>query len=148
MLRRAQGKGVLRGVMLRACALLLGLLLACVVLELGLRAIGYAGAREREQRVFDPKYGTVNKDSWIFSFQIDPQRHRAVDLRGQLVPLRKDPREQRVLFLGDSATEGAFVSLEQSYPLRFAQLLRERDPAAHVRAINAGVWGMTTIDEA
>jgi lysophospholipase L1-like esterase len=136
-----------RALLLRAIALGIGTLIALLVLELGLRLAGYAGAREREQRVFDARYGTVNKDSWIFSFAIDPARHRAVDLRGQLVPLHKEPGEQRVLFLGDSATEGAFVALEQSYPLRFSQLLRQRDPGTRVRAINAGVWGMTTIDE-
>jgi hypothetical protein len=52
-----------------------------------------------------------------------------------------------VLFLGDSATEGAFVALPQSYPLRFGSLLDARDPQNRVRVINAGVWGMTTVDE-
>jgi hypothetical protein len=144
---RDRATSLLRAVLLRGVALGLGTLIALLVLEVGLRTAGYSGAREREQRVFDPRYGTVNKDSWIFSFAIDPARHRAVDLRGQLVPLRKDPGEQRVLFLGDSATEGAFVTIDQAYPARFAQLLSQRDPSTRVRAINAGVWGMTTIDE-
>jgi lysophospholipase L1-like esterase len=131
----------------RASALLLGSVLGLLFLELGLRVVGYQGAAERTQRVFDPKFGTVNADSWIFGFAIDPKRHAAVDLRGQLIPLRKSAGETRVLFLGDSATEGAFVSLQQSYPLRWKQLLDQRDPGNRVRAINAGVWGMTTIDE-
>jgi lysophospholipase L1-like esterase len=133
--------------MKRVLAVLLGVALAVLVLEVGLRVLGYAGANEREKHVFDPKYGTVNADSWIFGFAIDETRHRAVDIRGQLVPLHKNPGETRVLFLGDSATEGAFVSLEQSYPLRLKALLDARDPGNHVRVINAGVWGMTTIDE-
>lgn len=144
--RRARAAFV-RGALLRACALLLGTAAALLVLELGLRAFGYEGARERALRVFDARYGEVNADSWIFSFHIDPRRYRAVDLRGQLIPLRKPPGEKRVLFLGDSATEGAFVTLAQAYPARFEALLRARDPDTHVRAINAGVWGMTTIDE-
>jgi lysophospholipase L1-like esterase len=131
----------------RAAALLFGVVLALAVAELGLRVIGYAGAQERLTRRFHPRYGTVNADSWIFGFEIDERRHSAVDLRGQLIPLRKPPGETRVLFIGDSATEGAFVSLSQSYPLRFQQLLRARDPRTVVRAINAGVWGMTTLDE-
>jgi lysophospholipase L1-like esterase len=131
----------------RALALLLSSCVSLLVIELGLRAFGYRGARERVTRVFDPKYGTVKPDSWIFGFRIDERRHSAVDLRGQIIPLRKESSELRVLFLGDSATEGAFVSLQQSYPLRFKQLLDARDPKNHVRAINAGVWGMTTIDE-
>jgi hypothetical protein len=52
-----------------------------------------------------------------------------------------------VLFVGDSATEGAFVGLDRSYPRRFEALLAQRHPPVRVRAINAGVWGMTTIDE-
>lgn len=131
----------------RAVALLIGLLLSLLALELVLRITGYAGAAERRQRVFDPKYGTVNTDSWIFGFRIDPAHHWAVDIRGQQVPLKKSPGETRVLFVGDSATEGAFVKLEQSYPLRVKALLDQRHPDNHVRAINAGVWGMTTIDE-
>ena len=53
-------------------------------------------------------------DSWIFGFRIDERKHWAVDIRGQLIPLRKSAGETRVLFLGDSATEGAFVSLAPS----------------------------------
>jgi lysophospholipase L1-like esterase len=137
----------LRALALRACALLLGGAVGLLVLELALRVAGYDGAAERITRRFDARYGTVPKDSWIFSFAIDPARHQAVDLRGQLVPLHKPAAETRVLFLGDSATEGAFVGLQHAFPARFAALLREREPASQVRAINAGVWGMTTIDE-
>jgi len=143
---RAASRG-LRGAALRAIALLFGTLLALALPEIGLRVTGYEGDRERSERRFDARYGDVPKDSWIFEFAIDPARHRAVDLRGQLVPLHKPANETRVLFLGDSATEGAFVSPEQSYPRRFEALMRERDPRSSIRAINAGVWGMTTIDE-
>ena len=131
----------------RALLVLFGGCVGLVLLEIGLRVLGYAGAEERAQRRFDPRYGEVNADSWIFDFAIDPVRHRAVDLRGQLIPLAKPPGEQRVLFIGDSATEGAFVTLAQSYPRRFQQLLAARVPDTNVRAINAGVWGMTTLDE-
>lgn len=135
-----------RTLALRALALALGTLAGALVLEVGLRIAGYAGDRERTARTFDARYGDVPKDSWIFDFEIDPARHRAVDLRGQLIALDKPAGERRVLFLGDSATEGAFVTLEQSYPQRFEAALRARDPGTKVRAINAGVWGMTTID--
>lgn len=130
----------------RAAALALGLVCALGLLEVGLRVFGH-GMRERAERVFDPRYGEVRRDSWIFGFRIDPARHRAVDLRGQLVPLEKPAGETRVLFLGDSATEGAFVPLEASYPCVWERLLDERRPEHRVRAINAGVWGMTPIDE-
>lgn len=137
----------LRAAMARALLVALGTLVGLCVLELGLRLFGYAGAGERQARVFDPRFGAVNADSWIFRFQIDPKQHRAVDLRGQLIPLQKPPGEVRLLCLGDSATEGAFVTLAQSYPLRLQALLDARDSGNRVRVINAGVWGMTTIDE-
>lgn len=130
----------------RLLALLLGSGLALLVAELGLRAIDYRGAQERLSRRFHPKYGTVRADSWIFGFAIDPERHHGVDLRGQMIPLRKPAGERRVLFIGDSATEGAFVRLEESYPLRVQQHLDARASESRVRAINAGVWGMTPID--
>jgi hypothetical protein len=134
----------MRRVLKRIALSLFGCALALGLAECGLRVVGYAGAAERGRRVFDPRYGAVPRDSWIWNFQIDPKLHRAVDLRGQLIPLDKPSGETRVLFLGDSATEGAFVESDQSFPSVFQSLL---DPAKRVRAINAGVWGMTTIDE-
>jgi lysophospholipase L1-like esterase len=138
---------VIRQVLTRIAALLFGTALAVLVLELGLRIAGYDGDRERTARAFDARYGDVPKDSWIFDFAIDPARHHTIDLRGQTILVEKPANETRVLFIGDSATEGAFVELEQSYPRRFEAMLRERDPNTPIRAINAGVWGMTTIDE-
>jgi hypothetical protein len=125
-------------------ALTIGSVLALLICELALRVIGYAGDSERQRSVFDPRYGTVARDSWIWDFAIDPKRHKAVDLGGDPIPLDKAAGETRVLFLGDSATEGALVGRDKSYPAQFAQKLTA---AQHVRVINAGVWGMTTIDE-
>ena len=105
LLERRESAGRLLGMLFRLLALALGCVLALLVLELGLRLVGYEGAGERKLARVRPKYGTVNADSWIFSFRIDPQRHQAVDLRGQLIPLHKFPEgERRVLFVGDSAT--------------------------------------------
>jgi len=136
----------LRSFAVRAALLAFGTLCGLLVLELGLRIAGYDGDRERTARVFDARYGDVPKGSWIFGFDIDPARHAAIELRGQVVPLHKPAGETRVLFIGDSATEGAFVELEQSFPRRFEALARARGAAKNLRAVNAGVWGMTTID--
>jgi GDSL-like Lipase/Acylhydrolase family len=128
----------------KVLALTIGSVLALLICELALRVIGYAGDSERRRSVFDPRYGTVARDSWIWDFAIDPKRHQAVDLGGELIPLEKPAGETRVLFVGDSATEGALVGCDKSYPAQFAQKLTA---ARRVRVINAGVWGMTTIDE-
>ncbi|HEX4354627.1 MAG TPA: SGNH/GDSL hydrolase family protein, partial [Polyangiales bacterium] len=71
----------------------------------------------------------------------------AVELAGRVIPLAKTKDETRVLFVGDSATEGAFVSATENFPSVFQTLIDRREGGARVRAINAGVWGMTTIDE-
>jgi hypothetical protein len=126
-----------------------GCVCACGLAECSLRVFGYPGAQERLQRVFDARYGEVPRDSWIWSFAIDPLRHHAVELRGATFALPKPAGETRVLFIGDSATQGAFVSDEENYPRQFERLAAERAPlrARQLRAINAGVWGMTSIDE-
>ncbi|HET8938423.1 MAG TPA: SGNH/GDSL hydrolase family protein [Polyangiales bacterium] len=126
----------------RLLLLTLGVVLACGFAECGLRVVGYAGEGDRTQRVYDKRYGAVPRDSWIWSFDIDPARHHAVELRGQRVSLPKPEGERRVLFVGDSATEGAFVSETENFPAVFGQLV-----GASVRVLNAGVWGMTSIDE-
>jgi hypothetical protein len=133
--------------MQRLSLLVVGIVLALLSGELLLRIVGYPGAEERRVRRFDARYGAVARDSWIWDFRIDKTVHRAVDLRGQFIDLPKPPGETRVLFLGDSATEGAFVAPEAAYPHVFQTLLDQRSPSHHVHAINAGVWGMTTIDE-
>jgi hypothetical protein len=135
-----------QGVLLRLSLACAGVLVALGVAECGLRVIGYEGAEARVQRRFDRRYGEVPRDSWIWRFDIDPAQHRAVELRGRRFALPKPPGERRVLFLGDSATEGAFVAEDACYPRVFEALAAER--SAHApRVINAGVWGMTTIDE-
>jgi lysophospholipase L1-like esterase len=142
--QRARRRWLRRGV-----ALLFGTCLSLLLLELGLRLIGGLPEQARTRYRFDPRYGDVPADSFVHTLAIDRARHHAVDLRGQLVPLQKPAGELRVLFLGDSVTEGAFVPPERAYPQRFEALARARG-AEHdgrrVRAINAGVWGMTTLD--
>jgi len=124
-----------------------GVLLALLLGECALRVVGYAGDSDRSARVYDRRYGAVPRDSWIWRFDIDPARHQAVELRGERVLVPKPKGERRVLFLGDSATEGAFVSESENYPAVFRALVNGRRDAAPPRVLNAGVWGMTTIDE-
>jgi hypothetical protein len=131
----------------RILLLVFGVLLAIGLAECGLRIVGYAGEGDRTARTYDRRYGAVPRDSWIWSFDIDPGRHRAVELRGERVSIPKPKGERRVLFLGDSATEGAFVPETENYPALFRELVKQRADGAALRVLNAGVWGMTTIDE-
>jgi lysophospholipase L1-like esterase len=114
--------------------------------ECGLRLSGFEEEVARRATTFDPRWGTVRSDSWIFDFEIEPTAAE-VRLRGQRVPLAKRPGEIRVLFIGDSGTEGVRVALEDTYPAQLARLLDAERPGHAVVTINAGVFGMTTIDE-
>lgn len=137
----------------RVFLLLFGVVSSLALGECALRIVGYEGQGDRVQRVYDRRYGAVPRDSWIWSFDIDPARHRAVELRGARFLIPKPAGERRILFVGDSATEGAFVAQDESFPAVFDELLSVRKLGAEergrtqMRVINAGVWGMTTIDE-
>ena len=109
--------------------------------EIALRAIGFREEVARRNTVFDPRYGTVREDSWVFRFDPDAASD-PIDVRGQLVPREKEPDETRVLFIGDSGTEGVRMGIEDAFPARFEARMGDG-----TRAINAGVFGMTTIDE-
>jgi hypothetical protein len=127
--------------------LLVGLLLAFVFCEVALRVTGYSGAHRRQQTLFGSRFGIVPPDNWMFRLEVDPAAQRHVEIRSQSVALEKPPGETRVLFIGDSGTAGLFVELEESFPLKFKELLDRNDPDNGVRVINAGAVGMTTIGE-
>ena len=131
----------------RTSFLLAGLLVGGLVCELALRVRGYEGAQGRQQTVFGSPYGVVPPDNWIFRVDIDPAAQGQVGIRSQSVPLEKSPGETRVLFIGDSGTAGLFVEIEESFPLKFKELLDRDDPDNGVRVINAGAVGMTTVGE-
>jgi len=114
--------------------------------EIALRAVGFDDEMARRQTTFDPRYGTVREDSWIFDFEIDHAASEA-NLRGQRVPVDKAPGEIRMLFVGDSSTEGVLLPLRGTYPMQLQRILDEERPGHPVRTVNAGVFGMTTIDE-
>jgi hypothetical protein len=124
-----------------------GVLIALALAEAALRLFGYSGDVQRTETVAHPRYGHVRADSWIFSLPADLSGRAKVTIGGQLVPLAKGPGEKRVLFLGDSGTEGTYVSPGCSYPFRFGELLDRADPRTRTVVINAGAWGMTTSDE-
>lgn len=136
----------LRRVASRSFAVLLGTLLGLALGEVGLRLAGFEEELARQRTVFDPEYGTVRADSWVFDFHAEPGAPE-VRLREQTLPIEPADGELRMLFIGDSGTEGVRVSLEDTYPLALQRILDEERPGHPVRAVNAGVFGMTTIDE-
>ena len=143
----------------RLALVVFGTALGLLVGEIALRAFGFREEMARRSTVFDPRYGTVREDSWVFRFDADAASE-VIDVRGQRVPRVKEPGETRVLFIGDSGTEGVRMGIEDTFPARFEARMEGRGGrggrggregreghGGRVRAINAGVFGMTTIDE-
>jgi lysophospholipase L1-like esterase len=68
-------------------------------------------------------------------------------LRGPLVPLERSPGTHRLLFLGDSVTFGFGIErTEEVFPFRVGRDL-ERELAAPVEVVNAGVGGWSPWQE-
>ena len=111
-------------------------------LEVGLRLSDVRVEQARRSTVFEPGYGTVRRDSWMFGFSTPPGVTE-VNVHGQRVRLPKPAGETRMLFVGDSGTEGVLIGPEQTFPQVYAQ----RVARPGLVAINAGVFGMTTLDE-
>jgi len=131
----------------RCVLVLASTVVALLLCEIALRITGYEGGDQRLNTVYYPALGTVRKDSWILDFKVDPIKQTHVSIRGQKIPLKKEPGERRILFIGDSGTEAPYLPIEKSFPLVFKKRLDQRNRGNNLRAINAGVWGMTTIDE-
>lgn len=125
----------------------IGICIGLSISELYLRFFGYQGNNDRLNTIYLPALGTVRKDSWILEFSANPSRSSHVSIRGQIIPIKKRPHEQRILFIGDSGTEAPYLPIADTYPLVFKRLLNHKKPNNKITVINAGVWGMTTIDE-
>jgi lysophospholipase L1-like esterase len=138
---------MVRGLLARLGLLLASILIALALAEGALRLFGYAGDVERTETVAHPRYGHVRADSWIFDLPAELSGRAKITIGGRLVPLEKGRGERRVLFLGDSGTEGTYVPVGSSYPYQLEELLDQANPQNRTVVINAGVWGMTTSDE-
>ena len=115
--------------------------------EIALRTIGYLGDSERKATIYHDKYGQVKRDSWILKISIDPSTNQLVDIYNQNISTQKGSDELRTIFIGDSATFGAGVPMFQTFPLVFEKKFREKHPDINLKSLNAGVIGLSPIDE-
>ena len=125
----------------RLALVLAAVLGTLVVLEVGLRVVGYAGAETRQPFRASHEFGEISGETLRALMPFDDDGTR-VHLRGQDVPYARRPGVTRVLFVGDSDTAGSGVSLEQSFPMRFAGLVDEAAPGT-TEIFNFGVPGMS-----
>lgn len=123
-------------------ASLAGLAIGLVLCELWLRAAGYGSAG---RPVFSSRYGTIGEASWLR--RLEDASGEVLEVGDSVVPVAKPAGETRLLFLGDSGTQGVGVRPEQAYPRQLEQRLQRAFPDRAIRVINAGAVGMSTIGE-
>lgn len=120
-------------------------LLFCLIAEASLRWAGYDGDHERSRLNFESIYGDVPQDSWVF--RLPKERGGPFYINGERVEIEKPKEKTRVLILGDSGTFGSGVGYSKSYPLQLREILEQNYRESSVQVINAGVIGMTTVNE-
>ncbi|HUM00895.1 MAG TPA: GDSL-type esterase/lipase family protein [Thermoanaerobaculia bacterium] len=141
----------MKGLLLRAAALLLGSAAAVVLGELALRflrppVLAVPASDYAEFFAFDPELGWANRPGGhgrMFSRgEFDTEvRINARGLRDRDIPYARTPGTRRVLCLGDSFTWGLGVEAEETWPKVLERTLPE------LETLNAGVNGWTTSQE-
>lgn len=123
----------------------LSLLVVVAVTEVAIRFSGLEGEENRQSMVFDKSYARIFAESWYHGAKFDDAA-KYEDIRGQRITYDKDAGETRVLFIGDSGTQGAGMQIEYTFPARFEELLREHDITG-VAAINVGISGTDQVTQ-
>lgn len=135
----------LRTIFLNIAALLIGLFLALVILEAGLRLIGKAPPGgvaiatvqnfSKVPGIYDPQQDELDRRIAALPFRV---RINSLGYRGPEFALIKPEGEIRVLMTGDSFTFGDFVDDHQTLPAQVQTMLQCRAP---VVVVNAGMGG-------
>lgn len=128
------------GVFLSVAALLLVLLFTEVVLRLW----GYTGSKGRLVSVHDLSLSEVRRSHWIFKADFNKP---TVRIAGKDVRKQRDDGAVRILFIGDSGTEGVGVQPQEAFPRKLEALLRANKTTRQIEVINAAVRGMSTVNE-
>jgi lysophospholipase L1-like esterase len=88
------------------------------------------------QHVPHPRRGWTLRPGWTGGASVRINKH---GFRGPEIPTSHAPREQRILFLGDSVTFGVSVSEENIFVTRVQATARQRYPNRPLITINAAV---------
>ncbi len=86
---------------------------------------------------------------YIFSSTITgghPVVYNSQGLRDEELPPAKPAEERRILCVGDSATFGAGIRAEETYPKQLQRILNARRPAGRCGVINAGGQGASVTE--
>lgn len=126
---------------------IVSILCCCLITEAALRICGYDGYDERLRFAITADFGEIPRESWLFSIPDNPKPNDILKINSHEVRVAKAPATKRILFIGDSGTFGSGVQFEQTFPFQFEKLHRAKHPDEKIEIINAGIPGLTTVDE-
>ena len=143
---------------LRACTVILSLLLLLGVLEIVLRVAGYDPFAKVFSQAKDPLSAGLFRIESVFEgldYELIPNADVEVwgtrakinshGLRDREYSLNKPPDTYRVLAIGDSITFGNKLPIEHTYPKYLESLFQ--DKGHDVEVLNFGVGGYNTLQE-
>ena len=138
----------------RLALVVVGLVLACLIVEVGFRLAGpnipLALTMARFQE-YHPVYGFFHRpgvSGWVRTDEFTSfVRFNGRGLRGPDVAIPKPPDTFRVLVLGDSVVEGAQVSEDATIAARLRDELAPLASGRPIETVNAGVAGFGTGQE-
>ncbi len=144
-------KGAIRGFLSRIILIILSIFVMGIAGEVVTRVFFTRDELRRVSSIFNPtNIWTASHDTtqhWIPRFPRDVAPGALVQVNARSYLVERTLGTRRALFLGDSGTLGTGVVFEKSYPYRFQAHLLDQHPGAALEVINAGVYGMTTLDE-
>ena len=132
--------------------ILLGHIFALVFLEFGLRLMGVKPATYlRKFAQYDPILGWSKIPNADGEFRrgdvVIYEKFNSFGLRSPELPVAKDNNAVRILFLGDSFTEGYDVNEEYLFTTLVQKSLQQHWPGKTVEIINGGTGGYSTDQE-
>ena len=91
-------------------------------------------------------YSLKPSSSTTISDEFGTRRYstNSLGLRGREVPRRKSPSTFRIICVGGSTTENAYVDDDETYPAQLERMLQKQYPDTNVEVLNAGLSAYST----
>lgn len=136
-------------------AVLVGLFVAAMVVEIAFRAIGLGRPVVPIWQGDAKAFVADSNDELVFTFRPGfrgviwsaPTQINRLGMRDEEIAAEKASGEFRILMLGDSVTFGVGVAPEQTFVKRLEKYLNEGDSARRFRVYNGGVPSYNTVQE-
>jgi lysophospholipase L1-like esterase len=132
--------------------------LILIILEFGLRFIGFTGMKSKlvidfDKRRANPPYRTSKTlgwdllPNWEGEVSLTKVSTNSFGMRDDEFPFEKPENSLRILVLGDSFTFGLGVEQSAIYPKQLEQILNRQESEFSVSVLNGGVGGYNTEQE-